>query len=131
MSEPKLKNVRTTATTSESDTPTQALVKANLQRVEVEDAQGRKFVVKRLSEIEKMILARKIGPDANNQAYFGYVLVAASVVSIDGEPEPAIQNSRMAEALVSQLASDGLEAVGEAFGRLNNATGEDLEHAKN
>lgn len=129
MTDVKIKNVRTSAV--ESDTPTQALVKASLQRVEVEDAQGRKFVVKRLSEIEKMILARKIGQDANNQAYFGYVLLAASVVSIDGEPEPAIQNARMAEALVSQLGSEGLEAAGDGLGRLNNATGEDIGHAKN
>lgn len=130
MTEPKIKNVRTSSA-SESAAP-EPKMRGNT--MEVTDSRGRVIVVKKLNGLEKMRLSRVVGADgAVNQAYFGYALLAASVISIDGEPEVFPMTIRAVEAMVSQLDDDGLDVVGQAVGELNGVTTqrEDIEAAKN
>jgi hypothetical protein len=132
MTEPKLKNLRTGAAQS-GDTPAQA-VRTVSNQVEVTDKSGRRIVVRRLNALEKMRLSKIAGADgAANPTYFGYVILAASVASINGEPEEFPMTPRAIEALISQLDDDGLAAVSEGVAELNGATtpAEEAEHAKN
>ncbi len=132
MAEVKVKNVRTGAAEA-GDTSAQSVAKAKNQ-TEVTDDRGRKIGVKRLNALEKMRLSKIAGPDgASNPTYFGYVILAASVVSIDGEPEVFPMTSRAVEALISQLDDDGLSAVSGAVAELSGglSPAEEAEHAKN
>jgi hypothetical protein len=132
MTEPKLKNVRSGAAQA-NDTPKQVVAAAKNQ-VEVTDKSGRKIVVRRLNGLEKMRLSKIAGADgAGNTTYFGYVILAASVASIDGEPEEFPMTVRAVEALISQLDDDGLTAVSSAVAEMNGVTtpAEEVEHAKN
>lgn len=125
-----VKNVRTSAAPAK-DAPTAKYAAGN---IEVTDARGRVIVVKKLNALDKMRLSRLVGADgAINQAYFGYALLAASVVSIDGDPEPFPKSIQAVEAMVSQLDDDGLDAIGGAVGELNGGgtMAEDLAAAKN
>ncbi len=132
MADVKVKNVRT-GSAEAGDTSPQPVAKAKNQ-TEVTDATGRKIVVKRLNALEKMRLSKIAGSEgASNPAYFGYVILAASVVSIDGEPEAFPMTSRAVEALISQLDDDGLSAVSGAVAELTglSSPAEEAEHAKN
>lgn len=132
MADVKVKNVRTSAAEG-GDTPSQAVARAKNQ-VEVTDAGGRTIVVKRLNALEKMRLSKIAGAEgASNPTYFGYVILAASVVSINGEPEVFPMTARAVEALISQLDDDGLSVVSNAVAELSGGASpaEEAEHAKN
>lgn len=132
MADVKVKNVRTSAAQA-SEAPGQASAKSS-NHIEVTDANGRKIGVKRLNALEKMRLSKIAGSEgASNPTYFGYVILAASVVSIDGEPEVFPMTARAVEALISQLDDDGLAAVSTAVAELNGSgnEAEEVEHAKN
>lgn len=128
MSDAKLKNVRTTAA---AQAPAAKPAGGN---IEVTDKRGRAIVVKRLNALDKMRLSRLVGAEGSvNQAYFGYAMMAASVVSIDGDPEPFPQSLLAIESMVSQLDDDGMDAVSDAFVQLNGGgtLAEDVASAKN
>ncbi|MFL9904216.1 hypothetical protein PQR71_39865 [Paraburkholderia fungorum] len=132
MTEAKLKNVRTSAAQG-GEMPAQT-VRVAANQVEVTDKNGRRIVVRRLNALEKMRLSKIAGADgAGNPTYFGYVILAASVVSINGEPEEFPMTARAVEALISQLDDDGLAVVSNAVAELGGATNpaEEVEHAKN
>lgn len=124
-----VQNVRTSA--ASADAPNTKNADGSIQVI---DARGRAIVVKKLTALDKMRLTRIAGADGSmNQAYMGYALMAASVVSIGGEPEPFPKSIQAIEALVAQLDDDGLEAIGGAVSELNDGGTfkEDLAVAKN
>lgn len=126
-------NVRTSAPYSEATAAATPAKRAD-GNIEVTDSRGRIIVVKKLSALDKMRLTRIVGADGSmNQAYMGYAVTAASVVSIDGDPEPFPKSIQAIEAIVAQLDDDGLNVVSNAIGELNDVGtfAEDLAIAKN
>ncbi len=131
----KAQNVRTTAAVlAAPESAPIANIKPSGTTVEVVDTRGRKIVVKKLNALAKANLLRVVGAEAaQNQAYFGYVLAAASVASIDGELENPPRTQIAIDALLSQLDDEGVAAVQDAFMDLygDSTTAEDLAAAKN
>ena len=134
MSEFKVSNVRTGVQQENAGTENKAASpKSKSNQIEVIDDLGRKIVVKRLTALEKMRIAKIAGSDSSNAGYSIYITLAASVVSIDGEPEDFPMNIRAVEGLVTQLGDEGLDAVGKATIELNGLSSkqEGIEYAKN
>jgi hypothetical protein len=130
--DPKVTNVRTTAQSDNAQNSAPAAKNVKLNITEVVDVLGRKIVVKKLNALEKMRLTKLAGSDSDNAGYSSYIMLAASVVSIDDEPENFPMTIRAVESMVSQLGDEGLEAVGEAAMELNGINIEEgIAHAKN
>jgi len=101
--------------------------------LEKTDTRGRKLLVRRLSPLQRMRLAKLAGTESANVGYMGYVVTAASVAAIDDEPEEFPMSIRAVEAMIEQLGDEGLEVVGEAVAELNGVEldADALERAKN
>lgn len=82
----------------------------------VPDARGRKITIRKLGPVERMRLARLVGPEgAKNETYMGYATLAFTVTDIDGEKVFPPLNEREIEVIVGLLDDDGLEAVGNGY----------------
>jgi hypothetical protein len=137
MADKKLSNVRSGAAEVEAEpgsaSASASAAKAKPNQIDTLDELGRRIVVKRLNALEKMRLTRLAGADSGNAGYASYLMLAASLVSIDGEPEAFPQTIRAVEAIVAQLGDEGLEVVGRAALELNGIASEqeDRDRAKN
>jgi hypothetical protein len=89
-------------------------VDAPAQKGKIRDAKGRTLVVRPLDSIETYRLL-KITKATGNEGFFGMAAMAASVQSIDGEPEAFINNDRDIELMVQRLGSHGMAAVATAL----------------
>lgn len=136
MPEAKVKNVRTgpaqdSAPADVADAPAAPKVSKSGSTMEVTDTRGRKIVVKKLNALEKMRLAKVMGPDGvTNPSYSAYATIAASVISIDGEHEPFPMTTRALEAMVTQLDDEGLEAATSGVYELNGISSDELDLAR-
>jgi hypothetical protein len=91
----------------------------------VTDSAGRRIGIRRLSALDKARIFRAIGGDgADNNRYLGMVLAAASVSSIDGEPQPPATalGLRQIEAMIGRLDDHGIQAVGDGMQELYGAS---------
>jgi hypothetical protein len=126
MTDKKLTGVRTGAAQTDS--------KAKLEKMEVTDSLCRVIVLRRMGPAKRSRLMKVLGGDlTNNAGFFGNALMAASVESIDGEPEEFPLSEAAVYALLDQLDEEGLAAVSNAFNTINRvfSTEEDIAAAKN
>lgn len=114
MNEPKV-TIGGAGAASAGDTPSQAVVKAANQTVQVTDSAGRVIAIRKPGILQRLRLFELIGGEnAKNEMYLGFVSLAAHVASIDGEPVPFPVSKRELEALVARLDDHGLNAVAAA-----------------
>jgi hypothetical protein len=96
------------------DTPSEAIIKRSNPTVTVMDGE-RNIVIRKLGPRERMRFFEILGPEnVQNPAYFGYAMLAACVVEIDGDPVAPATSRRVLEAMVARLDESGLSAVGKA-----------------
>ena len=95
-----------------AETPAEGIVKAARKQMEVTDALGRKIVLRRLSPLDRMRLAKCVKPEnSKNEGYMLYAMIAFSVTSIDDEDAVPPQNELHLEAMIQRLDDAGFEAV--------------------
>lgn len=78
----------------------------------VTDAKGRVLEVRRPSGMEGLRLTRACGKSADIDRWFGPIMLAACVRTIDGVPCPLPASVDQAEALADKVGPHGLDAVG-------------------
>lgn len=101
---------------TETETPTQAVVRAANAVVEATDSRGRTWGVKKLGPLARLQLFKVLGADlSENRMFMGTCALAASVVSVDGEPIAPASSLLKLEGLVDRLGDEGLEAIGKAI----------------
>lgn len=95
-----------------TQTPSQQIVEDANKVYEVTDARGRVIFFRRLRLSDQRRVLKAISNDsANKQQLFGMYLMAASVVSIDGDVITFPANEIQADALVDRLGDDGYAAL--------------------
>jgi hypothetical protein len=78
------------------------------------DAQGRAITLRKPSCFQKFDLARILGADSMNQAYYLQCMMLLHVVQID-EDECFFGTASEMKALIQQLDDDGISKVTEMF----------------
>lgn len=97
-------------------TPTEAVVAAAKKFVTVTDSLGRSLKVKRLSGLDKLDLAKIVGPEGcANPAVMGPSVMAFSVKELDGEAILPPNSWAELRLLVGRLDDEGLQAVEDAY----------------
>jgi hypothetical protein len=82
----------------------------------VQDPQGRRLELRKLTALDKLRLFKAAGPHlAHNQPWLGMAVLACSVAAIDGVPVPMPANESLIEALVARLGDDGIAAIAAAL----------------
>jgi phage FluMu protein gp41 len=98
------------------ETPSARLIAAAGAVPALTDPQGRRLSLRRLTALDKLRLYKAAGPAlAQNPAWMGIALLAASVDAIDDVPVPAPASEAQIEALVGRLGEAALAAVAEAL----------------
>ena len=93
-------------------TPSASVLLATSERLSVTDQTGRSIVARRLTALDKLRLLKAAGPAlAENQAWLGVAMLAASATEIDGVPVPIPATEQQIEALVGRLGDAGLDAI--------------------
>lgn len=111
--------VRGAEASSTGDTPAAEVVHAATQEAEVTDDRGRDLVVRKLTARKRMQIFAAIGPElSQNQSYWGMAMLAATVVSIDGDRVQMPSSRREIEALVERLGDEGLAAAGKGVSKM-------------
>lgn len=83
--------------------------------LEVTDAEGRRFVLRSLTALDKLRLFEAAGAElSRNDRWLGMAALAASVTEIDGVPVPLPASKAAIEAIVRKLGDAGLAAVAAA-----------------
>jgi len=94
------------------EAPSARLVREADIRSTVEDALGRKIIVRKLSPLDRMRMNKAAGPDNSlNNPYMLYALVAYSTVSVDGDELLIPQNEIHLEAHIGRLGKEGYDAA--------------------
>ena len=97
-------------------TPTESVLAAANERLTAIASDGRVVVVRQLTALDKLRLLKAAGPAlAENQAWLGVAMLAASVAEIDGVPVPRPVSEQQIEALVGRLGDVGLDAAASAL----------------
>jgi len=82
----------------------------------IQDSQGRKLELRRLTALDKLRLFKAAGPHlAHNQPWLGMAVLACSVAAIDDVPVPMPGTETSIEALVARLGDDGIAAIAAAL----------------
>lgn len=114
------------AAPAEAETPSQTLVKASLQQVDVTDSRGRVLTVRRLGALDRMRLFAAAGAElSKNEQWIGLAALAASCVKIDGDQVPKPVSRLQIEALVERVDDEGFEAIAQAYSESFGVTAED------
>ncbi|MFG1388808.1 hypothetical protein [Xanthobacter versatilis] len=110
-----------------------APVDAAPTRATFTDKLGRSITIKKMGALDRMKLFEAVGSErSQNEMYFGYASLAASVVDIDGEAIMRPANHLQIEALVQRLGDEGLEAIATQYAaKWGAAAGLNAEAAKN
>jgi hypothetical protein len=114
------------------DTPTETMVRANIDKATATDARGRLIAVRKLSALQYFNLVKVMGPDASNGAALDLAMIASSVCRIDIMDIAFPRKDSDVNFLIQTLDFDGLAAASEALKKLaadNAAAGTDV--AKN
>ena len=103
-------------------TPTSSILGAAEQRFPATDKTGRLIIARKLNALDKLRMLKAAGPVlAENQAWLGVAMLAASVAEIDNVPVPMPVTEQQIEALVAKLGDSGLDAVAEAINHSDQA----------
>ncbi|MBM2884101.1 hypothetical protein JFK97_06825 [Chromobacterium phragmitis] len=95
---------------------TQTVARAKPQYTELTDSLGRVIKLRKLSPVQESRIFRAVGNDATNQVYMsGYVLPAAMVAYLDGEPIGLPESVAEIEMVLEDLGSEGLAAINSHF----------------
>lgn len=98
------------------ETPSARLIAAAGAAPVVSDPDGRRLALRRLTALDKLRLYKAAGPAlAQNPAWMGLALLAASVHAVDDVPVPQPASEAQIEALVGRLGEAALAAVAEAL----------------
>ena len=101
---------------SDAQTPTQQIVNAAQAVTTVTDADGRSIRFRKLGALDKMRAYRLLdNEDMTRGGYMFYVLIAMSVLDIDGVPIMKPANQAQLEALVERLGDAGVDAISAAL----------------
>jgi hypothetical protein len=104
-----------------SDTPSSRIVSSANAVVDVKTENGRVLKVRRLKALDRARLFKAIGAaQSPNAPYFGYAILAASVVQIDDLPMPFPTKDAQIEAAIDRLDDDGLDAVALHFATVDS-----------
>ncbi len=97
-------------------TPTQSHLSAVIAAETVQDAQGRRLTIRRLTALDKLRLFKAAGPAlAQNPLWLGMATLACAVTEIDSVPVPPPVNEAQIEALVGRLGDTGISAIAKAI----------------
>jgi hypothetical protein len=98
------------------NTPTNFVVSAACQTLQVRDQLGRTLTVRRINALDRLRLLKLAGPDlSQNDAWLNMAALALSVTEINGTPRATPVNERHIEAAISELGDAGLQAAAEAL----------------
>lgn len=100
-------------------TPTQAIVADANAITTVTDARGRKIGVRRMTmSIRRRVLKNLRAEVADKDRYVGLIMLAACVVTIDGDPVDAMsggarddQREARLDAIIDRLDDEGIAAI--------------------
>ena len=108
------KQLKATSVKSEEETP--RIPEAALTKNEVmeQDSLGRNITLKKPTPFQKFDLARILGDNATNQAYYGQCFILMHVVKID-EDDCFFETASEMKALIQQLGDEGMEKSTEMF----------------
>ena len=96
--------------------PSESVVKKASESIEVTDSLGRKIVVRRPLLSSQLDLMVVVGPDASkNDMYMAMMNVLLHVVSIGGDPAPALVKKSDIDDFVNTLGNEGVETVTKAI----------------
>ncbi len=99
-------------------TPSASILAAAAVTESVTDSDGRKFIIRRLTALDRLRLFKAAGPLlAQNQPWLGMAFIAASVAAIDDVPVPAPSNEIQIEAMIGRLGDSGVAAIARALQR--------------
>ncbi len=97
-------------------TPTTLILEQAAERTAINDASGRRLVIRRLTALDKLRLVKAAGPAlSENQVWLGMAMLAASVLEIETVPVPMPTTEQQIEALVANVGEIGMEAVADAL----------------
>jgi hypothetical protein len=78
----------------------------------IPDSKGRRLTLRDPDILSESRLVRSLGEAASNTAYmYAYVLPAASVIAIDGQPMPFPMGEREVDAAIQRIGRHGLHAI--------------------
>lgn len=97
---------------ADSASPSAQLVQQALKEEIVEDAKGRKLLLRKPSVLAQFRIVQAVGPEvAANSTYMQMVNPLIYLGSVDGEAVPLPMSLREVEALIQRLDDDGLNTV--------------------
>lgn len=111
-------------------TPSQQVLARASKTVEVTDETGRRFTLKRPSQLAVFRFVEALGQLASNDRYFAMALPLLFVVAIDGEPEEPPARKSELEALIKQLGEEGCEAIAKGVEKNFDRGNADREEVK-
>lgn len=95
-----------------AETPSAQLIKHTLKEEVVEDAKGRKILMRKPSVLAQFRIVEAVGPQvAANQTYMQMINPLIYVGAIDGAPVALPTSLLETEALIARLDDDGLNAA--------------------
>jgi|SRR5665213_3548093 len=103
------------ATVDTGATPAEQITAKANQTIDVTDARGRIFTLKRPPVLQQFRFVEILGATSSNETYMNMVLPLLYVTAIDGEPQAPCTNKLAVEALIQLMDEDGLKAVGDAI----------------
>ncbi|MBM7045444.1 hypothetical protein [Rhizobium lusitanum] len=96
-------------------TESQRIVEEGNKHYSTTDALGREIVFRRLTGSDQRRMLKAISNEsANKEKLLGMYMLAACVVSIDGDPISLPKTELQADFLVDRLETHGFEALGAA-----------------
>ena len=98
-------------------------------KITVTDTTGRVLEIAVLTTREKMRLARQMGAAADIDRWWGQVVLAAHVRSIDGVPVPMPGTPDMADAMTEKVGPPGADEVAKWYMARGEAEAEKTEEA--
>jgi hypothetical protein len=96
---------------AQAATPSEQIVARAMQEVEIDDARGRKILLRKPGALAQFRLVEAVGNSSTNQGYMAMVMPLIFVASIDGIFVPPLEQKKHVEALIVRLDDDGIAAV--------------------
>lgn len=96
-------------------TPTQDIINKANEEFSIEDARGRKIVLKKPKALAQLRLVKALGDLSKNTVYMTMASSLLWVLKIDDAYAPQLIDEKAVEGLWDRLDDEGLEAVGKAL----------------
>ena len=100
-----------TVTIDTGEKPSEALVRAAAQPVEVTDGLGRVIKLRKPAPLANLDFAKAAGSAGLNQVYLVEIAHLKFVAAIDGEPVPTPASDAELRAIYARLGDEGNEAA--------------------